>query len=233
MRKLTEGLLGLFTIAAGFTLCGSSMAAGSTVAPSASALQSLAIHDAEQSGWVHEATHATGAGHVFSMVNDIGTTEGRQVVVSDGAHAKVLVINGDAFIYGDEKAVANYFGLSSTDPQKYANQWLELTPSNPGFSTVSAAVTLTSDFGHVAMPGSLREGRVVIIDGHRVRPLSAHIPATSQAPAGNATLYVTTSGKVLPFEYRVTAKGIESTTRWSDWGRGVQLAIPSPTQLSP
>ena len=163
------------------------------------------------------------------MVNEIGATEGRQVVTSNGGHAQVIVIDGNAYIYGDVKAVRNYFGLSSTDPQQYADKWLELTPSNPGFTTVSAAVTLASDFGHVALPGHLTEGRVVTIDGHKVQPISAHIPATSQSPAGTATLYVTTTGRILPFEYLAVAKGVKTTTRWSDWGHTVSLAVPSPS----
>jgi hypothetical protein len=163
------------------------------------------------------------------MVNEIGATEGRQVVTSDGAHAQVIVIDGNAYIYGDVKAVTNYFALTSTDPQQYADKWLELTPSNPGFTTVSAAVTLASDFGHVALPGHLTEGRVVTIDGHKVQPISAHILATSQSPAGTATLYVTTTGRILPFEYRAVAKGVETTTKWSNWGHSVSLAVPSPS----
>ena len=199
----------------------------------ASQMVSVAIHDAEESGWVHEVTNATGQGHVFSMVNDIGTTEGRQVIISDGAHAEVIVLNGDAYIYGDEKAVANYFEVSRTDPQTYANRWLEITPSNPDFSTVSAAVTLASDFGgQVAMGGALTEGPARVLDGVRVLAIRGRIPATAQSPAGNATLYVTTSGRILPFEYQVTGKGVESTTRWTDWGRGVRLATPSSTPLA-
>jgi hypothetical protein len=99
----------------------------------ASQLESLALHNAEDSGWVHEVTTASGQGHTFKMVNDIGTTEGRQVITSDGAHGIVLVIGGIAYLYGDKKAIANYFGLSSTDPGQYANRWIEIPPANPDF----------------------------------------------------------------------------------------------------
>jgi hypothetical protein len=192
----------------------------------------LAIHDAVGSEWVHETVNASGSGHKFSMVNDIGATEGRQVIVSNGAHARVLVVGGNAYLFGDNKAIANYFGISTTDPQKYANQWLELKPTSSDYSTVSAAVTLQSDFEHLAMPGALKEGGVMTIKGHKVRPISAHIAATSQAPAGEATLYVTTSGKILPFEYRVVGSGVKSTTNWSDWGHKVTVVAPTPTLVS-
>jgi hypothetical protein len=227
VKKRSQWWLGACALATGMSSWGT--AAASTPAPSASQLMSLAIHNAESAGWVHEVSNATRPGHTFSMVNDIGATQGRQVVVSDGAHARVLVLNGNAYLYGDNKAIANYFGLSTTDPQKYANQWLELKPSNSDYSTVSAAVTLASDFSHVSLPGSLREGRIVTIKGHKVRPISAHIAATSQTPASTATLYITTSGRILPFEYRAVAKGFTSITSWSNWGNRVTLIAPTPT----
>jgi hypothetical protein len=167
------------------------------------------------------------------MVNDVGTTEGRQVIVYNGAHAQVIVLNGNAYLYGDVNAIAHYFEISTTDPQKYANQWLELSPSNPDFSTVSAAVTLNSDFGHLVMPKHLTVGKTVIMGGHKVKPISGHIAATSQHPAATVTLYVTTSGKVLPVvKYVISGKGLHSTTSWSNWGHGVQLSVPTSTPLT-
>jgi hypothetical protein len=229
MKKHLEWLLCLCGVALGLTLGGP---AGASSPNPASQLLALAIHNAVGSGWVHETTNASGSGHMFSMVNDIGTTEGRQVIVSDGAHAEVLVLGGNAYIHGDDKAIARYFGISTTDPQRYANQWLELTPSSSDFATVSAAVTLQSDFEHLGMPGPLKEGGIVTIKGHRVRPIKSHISATSQAPAGNATLYITTSGTILPLEYQVVGKGIKSTTNWSDWGYKVTIIAPTPTLVS-
>ena len=214
----------------GFTSWGTASASTPSSAPRA--LLALAVHDAIGSGWVHETDSTTGSGHSFSMVNDIGTTEGRQVIDADGAHGKVLVLNGDAFLYGDDSAIAFYFGISKNDPQKYANQWIELKPTDSDYSTVSDAVTLASDFDHLVMSGPLTEGKIMSIHGHMVRPISGHVPATSQSPAGNATLYVTASGKVLPFEYRLVAKGLLSTSSWSNWGKKVTLTAPSPTFVS-
>jgi hypothetical protein len=228
--------LGACALAGGFVWSEASVVSATSPTsstPSASTLLEQAVQNAEMSGWVHEVSVASGSGHKFSMVNDIGTREGRQVIISDGAHATVLVVAGNAYIYGNDAAIAKYFEISTTDPQKFANQWLELTPQNPDFSTVSAAVTLSSDFRQVAIPGALHEGQPVEVDGHKVRPISGHIPATSQAPAATATIYVTTKGTVLPVEYRIVAKGIKSTTSWTQWGRAVQIAVPpSSTPLS-
>ena len=236
MKHWVNVALGACALAGGFGWCEASVASATTPTgstPSASALLEQAVQNAEMSGWVHEVSVASGSGHKFSMVNDIGTTEGRQVITSDGAHATVLVVGGNAYIYGNEAAVAKYFEISTTDPQKFANQWLELTPSNPDFPTVSAAVTLSSDFPQIKIPGALHEGQTVMVDGHKVRPISGHVPATSHTPAATATVYVTTKGTVLPVESRIVAKGIMETTSWTQWGRAVQIAAPtSSTPLS-
>jgi hypothetical protein len=225
-------LIGLYGVIVSVASCGS-VAAASSQAESAPALLAQATHDAEASGWVHETASASGEGHSLSMVNDIGSAEGRQVIVANGAHAQVIVVNGDAYLNGDANAIAHYFEISTTDPQKYANQWLELTPSNPGYSTVSGAVTLNSDFGHLDMPKHLTLGKAVIVGGHKLEGISGHIAATSQHPAVTVTLYVTTSGKVLPVKYEIAGKGLVSTTSWSNWGHGVQLSVPSSTLLTP
>jgi len=92
---------------------GSTVASASSSKTSASELVSLAVHNAEASGWVHETSILTGSGHRVSSVNDVGTTEGRQVIDSNGAHATVLVVGGNAYIYADAKAIATYFEIST------------------------------------------------------------------------------------------------------------------------
>jgi hypothetical protein len=62
------------------------------------ALMSLAVHDAVKAGWVHKVVKTSAPGRTFSMDNDIGTTEGRQVVVSNGAHAEVILLGPRAYI---------------------------------------------------------------------------------------------------------------------------------------
>jgi hypothetical protein len=223
--------LGAYTFGAAVLMYGPTMATAASPEASPSALVSLAVHNAEASGWVHETSLFTGSGHNVTSTNDVGTTVGRQVIESNGAHATVLVVGGNAYIYGDVKAIATYFDISTIDPQKYANRWLEVTSSSPGFSTVSDAVTLASDFGHVALAGNLKEGRSQLVDGHRVVPVTGRIATTPQTPAANGTLYITTTGTVLPVQFRLAGKGLQSTTSWSKWGHPVQITAPRSATL--
>ncbi len=190
------------------------------------ALMSLAVHDAVKAGGVHEVEKASAPGRTFSMNNDIGATEGRQVVVSNGAHAEVILIGQEAYIHGDDKAVKTYFGLSSTDPAKYANKWLALTSSSSEFAAVSDAVTLQSDFQTVTIPGTLKEGSTVVLNGQKVIPIEGTIPATTSNTAIKATLYVSKSSPVLPAEFRLTSSSDSFTVTWSKWGHAVTLAAP-------
>ena len=194
------------------------------------ALMSLAVHDAVKGDWVHEVERATAPGRAFSMNNEIGTTEGRQIIVSDGAHAEVIVLGTTAYIYGDDKAVKSYFQLSTTDPAKFANKWLSLTASSSLFAAVSSAVTLQSDFQSVTIHGVLREGKPVELQGQLAVPISGAIPQTSSNAAIKATLYVSKSRPVLPLEFHLASTTETYVVTWSQWGHAVVLAAPKNVQ---
>ena len=190
------------------------------------ALMSLAVHDAVKGGWVHEVERATAPGRSLSMNNEIGSTEGRQIIVSSGAHAEVILLGKTAYIYGDNKAVKDYFQLSTTNPAKYANKWLSLTASSSEFAAVTSAVTLQSDFQSVTIPGVLKEGKPVELNGQLAVPISGTIAKTASNPAIKATLYVSKSLPVLPLEFQLSAATETYIVTWSQWGHAVVLAVP-------
>jgi hypothetical protein len=200
--------------------------AASNAPLSPSALEAKAIQDAEGSSWVHEVVYANALGHTFKMTNDIGTFEGRQVIASNASRAEVVQIGQEAFIQGNASAITSYFGLTKNDPQQLANTWISIVPSDGGeYQTVSAAVTLKSDFQHVKIPQPLTEGRPVTVEGHRCIPLTGH---ATQPMVGKVTVtvYVTKSSTPLPVEIKATAEKGQSTTIWSHWGQQVTLNVP-------
>jgi hypothetical protein len=197
----------------------------STLSPSA--LMTLALANAVKAGWVHEVEHASAPGHSFSMDNDIGTSEGRQIIDTNGAHAEVIVFKDEAYIYGDKKAIADYFQLSSSDPAKYANKWLSISATSSGYAAVSDAVTLKSDFNDVVIPGKVTEGSPVVLHGRKVIPLHGAAAKTSTTPAIKATLYVTTSTPVRPVELHLKSTSETVTATWSKWGHEVRLKAPA------
>jgi hypothetical protein len=217
------GLAGLAGLGGLFAPAGAAQHA--TQSPSA--LEAQAIHDAEGSSWVHEVIHSNAPGDKFNATNDIGTFEGRQVIALNASRAQVIQIGQEAYIQGNASAIANFFGLTKNDPQQLANTWISMVPSDgQAYQTVSAAVTLKSDFQHQTIPGPLTEGRPVTVEGHRCIPLTGHATEPNVGKV-TVTMYVTHSSTPLPVETRATAKKIVTTTSWSRWGQQVTLNPPA------
>jgi len=219
--------MAVIAVAAASTIaaaCGSE--AKANYSKSAATLVSLAVQNAENAGWVHEETNSSGSGHTLSMSNDVGTSEGRQVITPDGAHATVVLVGGVAYIQGDPAAMEKYFGFPSSDSTQLAGKWISLPSSDSGFSTVSAAVTLKSDFSQVRLNGPLTKGPLTEIDGQRVIPVQGSMAAPGGGPTVAGTLYVTAEGQVLPVELRASGHAESETVVWSRWGQAVQLAAP-------
>jgi hypothetical protein len=208
---------------------GAEATAGATSPPhlSARALQAKAISDAEGAGWVHEVGQGTDGTHTYSSDNDIGTFEGRQNTKTDAAQAEVIVIGRHAYIRGNAAAISTYFGLTANDPQQLAGTWVSIVPSDAAeFQTVTAAVTLKSDFTNWSISGPLTEGGVTKVDGQRVIPLEGQVTQ----PTGDVvavTLYVTDSAKPLPVQSKSVSSTGTTTTTWSRWGHRVTLTAPT------
>lgn len=194
---------------------------------SAATLVSQVTHDAEAAGWVHEDVNASESGHSLKMSNDVGTSRGRQLITIDGAHATVLLVGGVAYIQGDAAALTNYFGFPSSDSTKEAGKWISVKSSDSGFSNVTGAVTLRSDFGQVPLSGKLTKAPITEIDGQSVIPIRGSLAGQSGSASIPGTLYVTAKGEVLPVELQASGKPGSETVTWNNWGKNVQLTVPT------
>ena len=155
------------------------------------------LSNAESSGWVHEQFKSAAQGHTFSANNEIGTLDGEQVIQSDGSRGEVLLVNNVAYIKANTQGVANYFELTTSDPQALAGKWLSVTPSNPGFATYVDSVTLKSDLSQVELLGPYTVGAQSHLNHQRVIPVHGFVPGPSKGQKTAATLYVTANGKTL------------------------------------
>jgi hypothetical protein len=196
-----------------------------------------ALHDATSSKWVHEVITAKEGGLVASRVDDIGSTEGRQVIaLSSGATAEVVAFANakKAYIRANILGIAKYFAFPTKTPGKYANKWLELTSSDANYAAVVSATTLSSDFPQLLqISGPLSVGHVTSLAGVPVIEVLGKIPASSNNPALAVTLYLSSSGKLLPLELRETAKGLSAVIKWSKWGHKVNLSSPTGAEMEP
>jgi hypothetical protein len=193
---------------------------------SASQLVSQALENAKKGGWVHEVAKASEKGHTFSAINDIGTTEGRQDIESDAARAKVVLINGVAYIEANAGGVSDYFDFTTADPAQLAGRWFTVTPSTAAYATVTDAVTLASDFDQLGIVGPYSAGKQTTIGRQKVIPVHGVLSGASGSPNAPITLYVTANGTTLPVKFSASTKSVTDTVVWSGWGKPVHLVPP-------
>jgi hypothetical protein len=215
------------------TLAGPTTAGAAAPTPSAGALITQALSDAKNGGWVHEVTKAKETGHTFSAINDIGQTEGRQSIRNDATRAKVMLVGGVAYIEANSDGVANYFQLTTKNPGKLAGKWFTVTSSDANFGTVTAAVTLSSDFNELQISGPFKVSKQTVVNGQKVIPVHGFIAGQTNGPKAAVTLDVTATAKPLPIKFMVSTKTVTETTSWSRWGHAVKLAAPAHPQPIP
>lgn len=222
-RAQLAGLSLILVSGASLAACGS----GSS-GPSAFTLVAKAFANAGAASWVHEVRTATETGHSY-MANDyVSTNSGRESIVLDGSIASVIVLPTSAYIRGNAKAVADYFGLTKKDPGKLAGKWISLKSTDNGYASLRTPVTIKSDFQSYSLLGPLTEGSDTTIDGQEVLPINGFVtgPTKAEIPA---TVYVTTTGTVLPVEFLIATGSIKSKEIWNGWNHAIALAAPSPS----
>jgi len=231
LRRVSFSVAGaalLVSSSAALAACGSGPgpASGSN---SASKLLSTALKNAIAGRWVHEVLSASEPGHSFSEDNVIGTTSGREYIVSDGAHSTTILVDKTVYLRGDLKTITSYYHLPTKHPASIAGHWISVASTSKAYKSTSTSVTLSSDFGHVNLVGPLTEGSATTLRGVRVIPINGTVKSGSGTVTATGTFYVTAAGTTLPVEFRVTSGKISETITWSEWGRAITIAAPAPS----
>ena len=230
MMKALSAFPFLVTVALFGTIALGSPASATAKSQSASEMVAGALSDARASGWVHEESTSTYGLQKGTLVDDIGTHEGRQVVtVAHGGRAEIIALDQahEMFVRANSVGLVDYFGFTTISTATYGEKWIELTPSDSGYANVAFGTTLASDFSQIRLTGALKLGAVTIVGGQKVRPISGTVPAMNGSPRGTGVLYVTTSGRLLPVKFHGTTGTLTTTVSWSKWGTKVKLSAPS------
>lgn len=217
--------------APGLAGCGASGPAATTTSTtttagrSATALLRAALRNAVTSRGVHEAGQGHAQGVTVAMVNDIGPASGRQAIDVDGGRSTVIVTGGRAYFRGDALALAGDYQFPVAAARQYAGRWFSIGPGDTGYAQVSDAVTLASDFRHIAITGPLTARAVTMPDGVRAIAISGTDAGPTGAPVP-ATLDVTTTGPTLPIALQEGAGPTAEAVTWTRWGVPVAIAAP-------
>jgi hypothetical protein len=199
-------------------------ACGSSSGPTAKSIMQKALKNAENAVWVHEAGLETSGSRTLKSDNHIGTSSGSSSVDDAGAIANILLVGGVAYIEGNELAITHYFGIPSKHPKQIAGKWISIQSNDEGYTQVSGSVTLKDDFSQYTLGGKVTKGKDVELDGQKAMPLYGTVGGKSAIPA---TLYVTTTGTILPIEISVKDGATTSVIQWDSWGVAVQLTKPA------
>jgi hypothetical protein len=228
-RRRLSNLLGALTVAALLSACGSAApTANQAVSSSGSQLLEQALTDAREAGSVHEVMTNRLKGGTVVMADDIGTTEGRQLIsVTPGEAGRVLVFGASAYIAGDQTALTHFFGFPAATARQIGDRWVSMPASNREYTAVADDATLSSALTDLGLGGHLTELVPSTVDGQPVVGIigAAEHLGGSDAPLG--TVYVSRSNHPLPVEVTYSLSDGEHTTlRFDDWGERLTLRRP-------
>jgi hypothetical protein len=183
--------------------------------------------NAQATGWVHIDVTTTTGGRTTTTSDDAGVAGGQQAVTANGARAEARFVGGVAYARGDASSVTAYFGVPATEAARMGGQWAAFSPSDAGFSTVAASVSLSSVLTQDALTGPYRIGAPTVLNGQRVVPVSGLVSETGRGPVGLGTLYITPGSGTVPVEFDIAeSDGTRTNVSYSRWGTAVVLSAP-------
>jgi len=213
----------------------------STVAASKTAGQWLASSRASANSepsfhYVATTTYPTQS---VTITGDVSASEGQQTIVNhengEVGHVTVSLVGGSVYFEGDEAGLAGFMGLPASLASKYVGQWISLTKSDKGFSTIAAGLTTSSALSQIQMSKSLSLHGASSMLGHRVVAIggiqSATQPGSTQKALVSIRLYIDTTGRPLPVLYTghatVGKKKVAQSISFSAWGAQVNVTAPA------
>ncbi len=191
-------------------------------------IQAEALAAAEAAGSVHvDMTSSSGSGStVYS--SDVSSSAGRQVItITGGGEATVLDVAGVGYLSGNPAALVGFFGFPAAASARLAGRWISFRSGQPYYQQVVNAVTLDSAIGVVRLSGRLASKGAGRVGGQPVVGVRGTAQSVPGLPAGaKATLFVATTGRLLPVSYREASGSIRLGAVFSRWGETVSVAAP-------
>jgi hypothetical protein len=227
MRKLASiGLVALFVLA-GCTSKKTSVIASQvpSTSPSGSAtafqLQEQVVEAIRTAGSFHLVSVSKHGTQTATFVQDVGLTQGTQDITIGAEHVSIRVIQGVAYVLANRLALLKFLGFPTALADRLHDRWVSFTTGDPGYSDVSAAVTLDSALTEITITGAVTKTPETTILGQRVFGLTG-----TPNGGGTETPYVRVTGPLLPVQERAVAKGDTQVVTFTKWGERVLVAKP-------
>ncbi len=227
----------------GGALLGSALATGAVPASvaaasdptSAATLYQEAI--ATTNAWsVHYASASTQSKVTLLVSGDAGPASGTQTVATGKGsltdNATIVVIGGITFVKGNVGGLENLAGMSASQANLAAGQWIQFATTNSAFAQVVAGVRSHDVAQELALKGPLSLGHPRTIDGYAVDAVEGKQTITGHK-SQRVVLYVRAQGTHVPVEEdSLNAEGQHTAAEqvtYSKWGEIVRPVAPQAT----
>jgi hypothetical protein len=191
-------------------------------------IQAEALAAAQAVGSVHVEMISSSASGRAVYSTDVSSTAGRQVItIAGGGAATVLDVDGVGYVSGNPAALVGFFGFPPAVSARLTGRWVSFRSGQPYYQEIVDAVTLDSALGVVRLSGRLTSKGLGNAGDQRVVAVRGTAPSVPGVPAGTkATLYVSTTGRLLPVSYQEVSGRTRLSAVFSRWGETVRVAAP-------
>ncbi|HEY1828950.1 MAG TPA: hypothetical protein VGG38_01775 [Acidimicrobiales bacterium] len=179
------------------------------------------------SAHVDFVAHSSSASRTETILADVGTNSGKELVSSNKAVLSVEVTTTDAYVEGNALGLTTLFGLSSADAKKLGHKWEVWKSGTSKYRAIKADVTLPSITGLLPKAKGTNVSTDVV-DGTTYDVLNWTVAATKSTPKVTNKFNVSTGAMTLPTTEVSTDSEGTATSTLSDWGEPISVTAPPP-----
>jgi hypothetical protein len=211
---------------------GGSPTASAAAPGSAAALVAASLAALKAGTAVHVDISTTVANGGITYSDDAAAGSGRQDITLPGGGAVMIVyVAGVGYVKGNAQGLAELMGLSSSQAQTLAGEWIAVHPGESlgtsSYADIVAGITLSSVASEITPAGPLTLNGQPTIAGQRAIAVLGRVPASQQLPASARLTFDVAADGSRPLRETVVASGYTSTTTFSDWGESLSLSAPA------
>jgi hypothetical protein len=202
-------------------------AAGQGRSKSPGQVLKAAIASGTEKGSVRVTVHFFSGKTTGELVQDSARQTAKQTVAIGKERISIVLRHDTAYFAGNSQGLTKYFGLSKAVAAELSGRWISISPTDSGFQSVTAGLTLSAALKEVTPTGTVTRGKKKTVN----RQPTVSVLGTGSAGGTRTTLFVATRGKPLPVE-AVASTGAGSTASgeivtFSRWGEKVTTPTPS------
>jgi hypothetical protein len=186
-----------------------------------------AIASGTEKGSVRVTVHFFSGKTTGELVQDSARQMAKQTVAIGKERISIVLRNGTAYFAGNSQGLTKYFGLPKAVAAQLSGRWISISPTDSGFQSVTAGLTLSAALKEVTPTGTVTRGKKKTVN----RQPTLSVLGTGSAGGPQTTLFVAAHGTPLPVE-AVSSTGSGSTASgeivtFSRWGEKVTTPTPS------